>query len=201
MVFAHDVIIHPRRVEVLQRHFAPLLPSEATVLDVGCGDGLLSKRLAEGKPGISVAGIDVVVRPDTHIPVGEFDGAYIPFEDSSIDVVMFVDVFHHTQDPLVLLREAARVARKSILIKDHTRSGILAYTTLRFMDWVGNSSHGVALPYNYWTKDAWDKAFHGLDLSVTEWISELRLYPVPWDYIFGRSLHFITQLSLPPKRQ
>jgi len=110
---------------------------------------------------------------------------------------MYIDVLHHTEDPLALLREAARVARKAILIKDHLRSGVLAYTTLRFMDWVGNSHHDVALPYNYWTKDAWNKAFFGLELTVERWIPRLQIYPAPWDWLFGRSLHFIAQLGLP----
>ena len=67
--------------------------------------------------------------------------------DASFDVVMFVDVLHHTDDPLLLLQEAQRVG-KIILVKDHFRKGFLAGPTLRFMDWVGNAHHGVVLPYN-----------------------------------------------------
>ena len=55
---------------------------------------------------------------------------------------MFVDVLHHTDDPMVLLREAGRVASGFVLIKDHTQNGILAGRRLRFMDWVGNARHG-----------------------------------------------------------
>lgn len=190
----HDSIVHPRRVEVLRRHLLPLLPNDATVLDVGCGDGLLAKRLSESKPGIDVRGIDVLVRPAAHIPVEVFDGSRIPFEDASVDVVMYVDVLHHARDPLSLLREGARVVRQAILIKDHVRSGMLAQTTLRFMDWVGNAHHRVALPYNYWTQDAWHSAFSSVGLSVEQWSSRLRLYPLPFDWVFGRSLHFVARL-------
>jgi hypothetical protein len=82
----------------------------------------------------------------------------------------FVDVLHHTDDPRVLLR-GARVARRNILIKDHTRNGLFAGPTLRFMDGVGNARFGVALPYNYWTRQQWQDAFRDLDVEVEVWQS------------------------------
>jgi ubiquinone/menaquinone biosynthesis C-methylase UbiE len=84
----------------------------------------------------------VLVWPHTKIPVTAFDGEHLPFPDKSVDVVMFVYVLHHTNDPEVLLREAQRVALKAVVLKDHTRNGLLAYTTLRFMDWVGMPTMG-----------------------------------------------------------
>jgi hypothetical protein len=72
---------------------------------------------------------------------------------------MFVDVLHHTQDPMVLLREAVQVARKAIVIKDHTLNGFMAGLTLRLLDWVGNARHGVALPYTYRPQQRWWEAF------------------------------------------
>ena len=77
---------------------------------------------------------------------------------------MFIDVLHHTSDPRVLQREAARVSRRWIIIKDHARTGLGAGPTLRFMDWVGNARYGVALPYNYWRESQWNQAFAGLNL-------------------------------------
>jgi hypothetical protein len=35
------------------------------------------------------------------------------------DLIANVDVLHHTTEPMILLREASRVARQVILIKDH----------------------------------------------------------------------------------
>jgi hypothetical protein len=43
-----------------------------------------------------------------------------------IHVVLFVDVLHHSKDPMILLREAVRMVRKAIVIKDHTLAGLLA---------------------------------------------------------------------------
>ena len=78
-----------------------------------------------------------------------FDGKTIPFEDNSFDLVMFVDVLHHAEDPASLLAEAARVSRKYLLLKDHVRTGLVGKWTLRLMDWFGNAQHNVVLPYNY----------------------------------------------------
>jgi hypothetical protein len=96
-----------------------------------------------------------------------------------------------------MLREAVRVSRQVLVIKDHLADGFLARPTLRFMDWVGNAPHGVALPYNYWPRAAWMTAFLTLGLTVKVWNTEVPLYPWPASWVFGRSLHMIAQLGVP----
>jgi SAM-dependent methyltransferase len=191
----HDGYIHTRRIGILAEHLAEILPSGASVLDVGCGDGRLADRIQHRRPHTRISGIDVLVRPETSIPVHSFDGQTIPIADEGVDAVLFVDVLHHTEDPMVLLREATRVARRAILIKDHTLDGLLAGPTLRFMDYVGNAHHGVALPYNYWSRRRWEEAFRELGLTIHVWKTDLRIYPRPADLIFGRALHFIARVS------
>jgi SAM-dependent methyltransferase len=185
-------------VRVLASHLAAVVPRDCELVDVGCGDGLLSSLLAEARPDLEVSGIDVKARPEARIPVSLFDGARIPRPDRGVDVVLFVDVLHHTRDPMLLLGEAARVARRAIVIKDHTLTGLLAGPTLRLMDWVGNARHGVDLPYNYWSRKRWEEAFAALGLTVEAWIADVGLYPWPADLAFGRSLHFIARLAARP---
>lgn len=192
----HGDYVHQRRVRVLRDHLAALIPQNARALDVGCGDGLLAHLMLQKRPDLELRGIDVLVREQTHIPVDEFDGLVIPHADASFDVVMFVDVLHHTQDPMLLLREAVRVARKAIVIKDHTLNGCMAPLTLHFLDWVGNARHGVTLPYNYWPQQRWFEAFDILKLTIGVWKKELRLYTRPANWFFGRSLHFIARLDV-----
>jgi len=197
----HGQYVHRRRVEVLARHITEILPLGASVLDVGCGDGRLARLIMQERPDISIRGVDVLVRPQTEIPVAHFDGAHLPFEPASIDIVMFVDVLHHANDPMVLLREAARVARTGVLIKDHLDQGVLANATLRFMDQVGNRKHGVALPHNYWKQSQWDQAWRELQLAPAVCKTRLGLYPFPASLVFERGLHFLSLLRSRRKSQ
>lgn len=192
----HGGYVHGRRVEVLSRSLAELLPEGARVFDVGCGDGLLASLVLGRRPDLTIEGLDVLVRPTTHIPVAHFDGRTLPMESGSVDAVVMVDVIHHIDDPMPLLREAVRVARRCLVIKDHTRDGWLAGPTLSLMDHVGNARHGVALPHNYWPRARWDRVIEDLGLTVGVWKDRLGLYPGPADWIFGRSLHFLARLDV-----
>jgi len=194
----HGDYVHGRRVRVLCDNLSELIPSDSTVLDVGCGDGLLANLILQKRPDLNLSGLDVLVREHTEIPVYLFDGTTIPLADKSKDVVMFVDVLHHTVDPMILLREAVRVARNTVVIKDHNLDGFLAGPTLKLMDRIGNARYGVALPNNYWSKQRWFDAFSTLGLTVAYWQKELGLYPKPANWFFGRSLHFVARLNLEP---
>lgn len=192
----HSRYVAQRRAHVLSRHLAPLLPQAAAVLDVGCGDGFLARLLAQRRQDVRLRGLDVLVREKTYIPVQAFNGQTIPFGDASFDIVMLVDILHHAENPTELLKEAKRVARRSILIKDHTCDGVFAWQTLRFMDRVGNARYGVALPHTYWPKRTWLEAFASLGLTIGEWRQRLGLYPWPANWVFERSLHFIARLDV-----
>jgi SAM-dependent methyltransferase len=193
----HRDYVYKRRVSKLAGLIAQIVPHGASTLDVGCGDGLLARALLDQRPDVTVRGIDVLVRKQTHVPVEPFNGSEIPAATGSYDIVMFVDVLHHVADPVILLAEAVRVARAGLVIKDHTLCGVLASPTLRFMDWVGNARHGVALPYNYWPLKKWHEVIAALGLAIAEWRSDLGLYPWPFDCAFGRSLHFVARLQVP----
>lgn len=191
----HGAIIQQRRVRRLVRHLEEIIPQDALVLDIGCGDGQLAAMLREKRPDITIEGLDVLKRGKTWIPVREFDGVTIPRETASVDVVMFIDVLHHVDEPLHLLREAVRVSKRAIVIKDHLCDGWFAGPTLRFMDCIGNTRYGVAVPGNYWRMTQWETTFQALALKPVEWRQELQLYPRLLDLFFGRTLHFLAKLE------
>jgi len=191
----HQQRVHRRRVSVLADWIASRLPPNATVLDVGCGDGTLAAEIVERKPDATMRGIDVLVRDETAIPVEPFDGTTFPLEDDQVDTILMIDVLHHTEAPLQLLSESRRVARQSVIIKDHYLRGFAAQQTLAFMDHIGNARHGVALPCNYLTPDQWTDLFQQAELRVRESIEYLGLYPVPLRWFFERQLHFLAVLD------
>jgi SAM-dependent methyltransferase len=190
----HGSLVFPRRVAVLGRVLAPLLPEGARVLDLGCGDGLLARAIQAERPDVTIRGADVLVRDDAQIPIDPIEGGALPYADGAFDAVLVVDVLHHTSDPRAVLREALRVSKGALLVKDHLRDPWLGALRLRVMDFVGNAHHGVALTYNYWTRKLWDDAFRGLGLSAAEWIEDIDLYPWPASWLFGRGLHFAARL-------
>jgi SAM-dependent methyltransferase len=191
---AHEMLVFNRRVRVLVDHIGALVPSGAQMLDVGTGDGQIAKMIAEKQAGAQVQGIDIMLREKTHIPVTLFDGTTIPFDDNSVDVVTFVDVLHHTDDPQRLISEAARVARRAVIIKDHLSENRLDHAILRLMDWVGNAPHGVVLPYNYAPRADWNRWFGAAELTTDVFDTAIPLYPAPASFVFGRKLHFIARL-------
>jgi len=192
---AHGRLVHGRRTTVLGQRLAAMLPEASTLLDVGCGDGIIANIVGHAVPGLTVSGAEYAPRADCAIPCLGFDGIHLPYPDKSFDGCMFVDVLHHSQDPLAILRDAVRVSRSFVLIKDHLAENAFDHSTLRFMDWVGNRPHGVVLPYNYLSEKEWQKLYADAGLKEARVERSIPLYPAPFSWIFGRKLHFIALLK------
>lgn len=192
----HSNFTYDRRVKVLSKHMANQIDDGSSILDVGCGDGQISKLISGEVSGSSIHGIDVMARSITNIEASQYDGINIPFDDDSFDAVTFVDVLHHADDAYRVLEEASRVSRKHIIIKDHLTDGLLNEPILKFMDYVGNKRHGVALPYDYLSKSQWDSHFENLGWTIDSWNTSLGIYPAWCSWAFDRELHFIAKLSV-----
>jgi len=193
--FLHGSFIHPRRILVLSGILAKLIPSSASVIDIGCGDGLLVRAILERRPDLCIQGVDVLARASAAIPVKKFDGLHLPCANNSIDVAMFIDVLHHCDDPTNLLRDAKRVTRKAILIKDHFSKGFFDDLRLSIMDKIGNARHGVSLQCVYFNKLAWLNIFDRIGFNITYLGTDFQLYLPPLEWIFGGKLHFSAMLQ------
>ena len=191
----HRKLVLQRRVAVLANSVSEMLPESSTLLDVGCGDGTVAKILMGLVPGLKVTGVEYSPRSNCVIPCSGFDGKHLPFANGSFDGCMFIDVLHHSLEPLAILRDAARVCRRFIVIKDHLAENTVDHWTLRLMDWVGNRPHGVVLPYAYLSRQEWVGLYRDAGLVESDTNREIPIYPAPFSLIFGRGLHFVSVLT------
>jgi SAM-dependent methyltransferase len=100
-------------VDFVAEHGGPSL------LDLGCGLGGYSKRLAER--GFEVIAFDVAPEYVERaralgVDARHYDGQRLPLEDDSVDTVFLLEVIEHLDDPARLLHEARRVARRNVLV-------------------------------------------------------------------------------------
>lgn len=190
----HALFVFSRRTSVLSSLIANMLPPDSRILDIGCGDGTIDRKIMSMRSDVKITGLDILKRKKTLVPVIIFNGKTIPSADNSYDAILLIDVLHHTSNPDALLKEAVRVSKKSVIIKDHFLRGRMSSYILRCMDWIGNESHNVNLPYNYYTHERWEKAFKKFNLHKEQVITQLNTYPFLLNVVFGRNYHFLSKL-------
>ncbi|MEM8772283.1 MAG: class I SAM-dependent methyltransferase [Pseudomonadota bacterium] len=99
---------------------APHLPG-GPLLEIGSGPGsvLFELRRAEHK----LIGVDIRDSSynDSLRPILS-DGGALPFADKTFSASLLLTTLHHARDPERLIREAARVARRILIIEDIYRS-------------------------------------------------------------------------------
>ena len=196
----HNKIVHTNRVDTIAKTISKNLPNDINkILDIGCGDGLISKKINAALPKLNYTGIDVMERPTCHINYVSFYGVNIPFQEKEFDAVQLIDVLHHTDNIEKVLKNAIKYTNKYVIIKDHIYLSKLDFQTLKFMDWIGNAPHGVKVIYNFQTEKKWEEIFRNNHLSKCFYNNQIKLYPKFANWIFGRKLHFITILNIKNK--
>ncbi len=191
----HHTYVFKRRIEVISETINHLLPKVDSILDIGCGDGSISKKIIDKRGDLQITGIDIMERPMCHIEYASFDGKVIPFENNSFDAVQLIDVLHHTNDIKELMQESLSKSKKYVIIKDHIYSNRIDFLTLKFMDWIGNAPHGVEIIYNFQKEKYWINLYEELGLEIVSLERKVKLYPTLFNWIFGRKLHFVVILQ------
>lgn len=106
---------HEYQVQV-GKDVAHLVPADVVqVLDVGCGNGLITGDLASKH---LVFGVDqsAVALAASKSPVAQATAQSLPFADASFDLVMTTDMLEHVSELEDAVRELVRVSRKYVLI-------------------------------------------------------------------------------------
>lgn len=91
------------------------------ILNIGCGDGVLSQMIRSKLKNLSVVDVDVVdLRHDKSSPnFNLFDGYQLKqYDTGHFDLAILIYVLHHVRHRRRLLDEAMRVAKKILIVED-----------------------------------------------------------------------------------
>ena len=159
----------------------------ASVLDVGCGEGVLTHRWAELLEDRRVVGIDLEdpklraeweqrTRPNLDFVVQE--ATSLPFRDGEFDLACATEVLEHVPEPEATVAEMARVASGHLLVSVPREPLWRALNVARGAYWrdLGNTPGHV----NHWSK----REFVAL-LSRYGTVEEARS-PFPWTMVLVR---------------
>ncbi len=93
------------------------------LLDAGCGEGFVVHAIHERAPEKTIVGLDVSIdaleiarRNNPSVRFLEGSVSSLPFADTSVPIVLLIEVLEHLEEPASALREAQRVAADTILV-------------------------------------------------------------------------------------
>ncbi|MDP2734932.1 MAG: methyltransferase domain-containing protein [bacterium] len=154
------------------------------VLDIGAGGGWIGGKLRE-MTGAQVTLLDVADFNRTDLPLVLYDGATIPFPDSSFDATLLLYVLHHCQDPLVVLKEAVRVSKGNIIILEDTFTSRFDRAFVCLHDFTGNlpgilfrgPEEQINMPLHFKSVKAWEEMFRKLGCKVIA-VRQIQSFPI-----------------------
>ena len=158
-----------------------------TVLDVGCGEGVLTHKWAQRLEG-RIVGIDLedpaiqaewAKRQAPNLSYKVMKAESLPFEEGEFDLASAIEVLEHVPDPEHTVAQMARVARGGHLLVSVPREPLwrgLNMARGAYLKDLGNTPGHV----NHWSKQGFVRllARHG---EVIE-----RRSPFPWTILLVR---------------
>lgn len=124
-------------VRLLQSVLAGWPRRKRKLLEVGCGSGLFLEMLYQ--MGFDVTGVDkdsemlAVARKrlSNRAELHQANAEILPYEDNEFDYAFLWSVIEFTQDPIVMLKEAARVAEKGLLLGYLNKNSLYYHMNVR----------------------------------------------------------------------
>jgi ubiquinone/menaquinone biosynthesis C-methylase UbiE len=104
-----------------------------TLVDIGCGDGTYTAEIANARPDLKVSGFDPAAvaidlakekNPNIDFQVANLlDATSMP--NQQFDIAVIRGVLHHLTDPPLAIENAAKIAKKIIIIEPNGNNPIL----------------------------------------------------------------------------
>ena len=189
-------IVTSRRARLVDAICGLVPRSIDSLLDVGCGDGSMTKIVAERVGARDVHGVDVKIRPNSVVDVQEYDGRRLPFEDARFDLVTIVDVLHHCEDLRAVFGELTRVVKPTgmLVIKDHFQFGAWSDHVLWAMDAFGNYAPGITVRGHYLSPAEWVELIAGARARVDKLVWPFRVHDLPWRLVARSEYQFLMRV-------
>jgi len=96
---------------------------EGSTLDVGCANGDSTAIMKRHNPSLDLTGLELTdwgyqeaIKNHRELRFVQGDAKELPFPDQSFDTVVLDHIIEHFCDPVPLIREAKRVARKKVVV-------------------------------------------------------------------------------------
>ncbi len=154
-----------KRVSEIVRKIKKYLQQNDKIVDIGSGNCEVCSKLQE--EGFNVTPVDIEnkswVRGITPIL---YDGKTLPFKNNTFDISLLITVLHHTNNPKHVLKEAARVSKRIIVMEDIYESAFQKYATF-IMDSIYNIEF-MGHPYSNKTESEWKNLFKNLGLKLLD---------------------------------
>ena len=184
------------RATALADAMAEMAPKADSILDIGCGDGMLVQEVARRVGARSIRGVDVKLQPDLPFDAVQYDGRKLPFDSSSFDVVLLSDVLHHAEDAAATLGEALRVTRPNgaVIIKDHFCFGPVSYAILLTMDVIGNFAQGIDVNGKYLSPPQWIDLVQRCGGTIDRLNWPLRVHGLPFRLVARSEYQFVARI-------
>jgi len=158
-----------------------------SVLDVGCGEGILTCQWAERLPSGRVVGIDLEdpklqaeweTRRRPNLEYRAEEATSLSFDDDEFDLAAAIEVLEHVPEPESTLAEMARVARSHLIVSVPREPlwRMLNMARGAYLRELGNTPGHL----NHWSK----VGFHSL-LTRYGTVQEVRT-PFPWTMLLVR---------------